>query len=74
MNKIEIHPNLDFPHESKYEWIMYMNGVAQEINNFYFECPCYSALDTQGILPIIIILASEVVVTEELNKKLVNLK
>lgn len=74
MNKIEIHPNLDFPHESQFEWLMYMNGEAQGINNFYFECPCYSALDDDKRNPIIIIIASEVIITEELGKKLVNLK
>ena len=71
---IKIQPNQDFPEKSQYEWIMYMNDTPELINNFYFECPCYSALNEDKTKPTIIVLASEVLITEDLGKKLVNLK
>lgn len=73
-NRIKFHPNEDFPQKSQYEWIMWMNDVPEPINNFYFECPCYSALSEDHTQPTIIVIASEVVITEDLGKKLVNLK
>lgn len=73
-NKIKIRPNSDFPQKSHFEWIMYINDEPQPINNFYFDCPCYSDLNDDKTQPTIIILASEVVVTEDLGKKLVNIK
>lgn len=73
-NRIRIRPNKDFPENSHFEWIMYINDEPQPINNFYFDCPCYSSLTNDEKQPTIIVLASEVVITEDLGKKLVNLK